>query len=210
MTKFIIAYDNQDPVLGSYFTLCTENLVAFLTEKGLNTIIKIDTKYCNQTYLELKISEVKNDENLCFIAYSHGNKSSVVCAGESYVKVNENTHLFNNSIFYSNACLCGAELSIDLIDRGCKAFIGSKEETKVLLLDPNLSAKLDNYALMVFIEQDKTIHDSYNAMLNYYDYEIDRLNELEGGLGFGKAAYLVEARDALVFKGDKKLKFFSA
>lgn len=207
MTKFIIAYDNQDPILGSYFTLCKENLVSFLTEKGLSTIVEIHAKYCNQTYIEIKIREVKNEENLCFIAYSHGNINSVVCAGESYVKVSENTHLFNNAIFYSNACLCGAELSFDLISKGCKAFIGSKEETKVLLLDPNLSAKLDNYALMIFVEQNKTIHDSYISMLNYYDYEIDRLNELEGGFGFGKAGYLVEARDALVFLGDKNIKF---
>ena len=207
MTKFIITYDNQDPILGNYFTLCKENLVAFLVEKELVSIVEIQTQNCNKFFIELKISELKEEEKLCFIAYSHGNKNSVVCASEAYVRVNENTHLFNNSIFYSNACLCGVELSIDLIEKGCKAFIGSKDETKVLLLDQNLSAKLDNYALMIFIEQDKTIHDSYNAMLNYYDYEIDRLNDLEGGFGFGKAAYLVEARDALVFKGDKSLKF---
>ena len=41
------------------------------------------------------------------------------------------------------------------------------------------------------------------------DYEIDRLYDLEKGFGFGKAAYLVEARDALVFEGDKDLKFSS-
>lgn len=209
MTKFIIAYDNHDPILGWYFTLCKENLVAFLTEKEQNIIIEIQAQYCNQLFIEFKIKELQDEEKLCFVAYSHGNKNAVVCKGEAYVKVNENTHLFNNAIFYSNACLCGAELSFDLINKGCKAFIGSNEETNVLLLDPNLSAKLDNYALMIFVEQDKTIYDSYISMLNYYDYEIDKLNELEGAFGFGKAAYLIEARDALIFLGDKNIKFFA-
>lgn len=207
MTKFIIAYDNQDPLLGDYFTLCKNNLVAFLSGKSIVDIVEIQAQHCTQLFIELKINEIKDSKEFCFVAYSHGSRNAVICTGEAYVKANENTHLFNNSLFYSNACLCGRELKVDLIQNGCKAFIGSKDEIKVLLLDPNLSAKLDNYALMVFIETDKTIHEAYNSMLNHYDYEIDKLNELEKGLGFGKAAYLIEARDSLVFDGDKNLKF---
>jgi hypothetical protein len=209
MTKFIIAYDDKDPKLGHYFTLCKENLTTFLNEKGISPIIEIPTQHCTQLSIELEIKKHQASESFCFVAYSHGNKNSVICSGESYVKVNENTHLFNNSIFYSNACLCGRELRIDLIQNGCKVFIGSNEEVQVFLLDPHLSAKLDNYALLLFIEDDKTIHEAYISMLNHYDYEIDRLNSFEKGLGFGKAAYLVEARDALVFEGDKALKFSS-
>ena len=206
MTKFIIAYDNQDPQLGSYFTLCKDNLMAFLAQKGIIEVVEIQGLQCTQLNIQLKIEQLESD-TFCFIAYSHGNAHSVVSAGESYVTANENTHLFNNSVFYSNACLCGRTLKTDLILKGCKAFIGSKNEVQVLLLDPHLSAKLDNYALLVFIENDRTIHESYLSMLNHYDYEIDRLNSFEKGLGFGKAAYLVEARDALVFDGDKHLKF---
>lgn len=207
MIKFIIAYDNQDAQLGAYFTLCKDNLIAFLNEKAVLNIVEIGTQHCTQLNIELKINAINNDEKLLFVAYSHGSKDAVICGGEAYVKVNENTHLFNNSIFYSNACLCGRDLKTDLIQKGCSAFIGSKNEVSVLLLDPNLSAKLDNYALLIFIENNQTIHEAYISMLNHYDYEIDRLNEFEKGIGFGKAAYLLDARDSLVFEGEKNLKF---
>lgn len=209
MTKFIITYDDRDPKLGSYFALCKENLVSFLSEKGISEIVEISTQHCTQLFIELKVNEVKNDDVFYFVAYSHGNNNSLVSDKNPYVKVGVNTHLFKNSVFYTNACLCGRELKSDLILNGTKTFIGYKEETNVLLQDAHLSAKLDNYALLLFIESDRTIHEAYISMLDYYDHEIDKLNDLEKGLGYGKAAYLTDARDALVFDGDKNYKFVS-
>lgn len=208
MTKFIIAYDDKDPKsgLGPYFEKCKNNLTAFLSEKGIRDIIEIPNRFCNQPYIEIKVKEV-NSNSFCFVAFSHGNEKAVTCGNEEYVKTNENTHLFNNAVFYTNSCSSGKHLGKDLINKGCKAFMGYDNPINAFLWDENLSVKIDNYALFLFIEKDISLFHAYHSMLKYYDTEIEKLEELDGGIiDLGRASELIFARSSLVFYGDKELK----
>ena len=49
MTKFIVAYDNQEPILGSYFIACKEKLTTFLQEKDSIEFTEIPSNRCNQS-----------------------------------------------------------------------------------------------------------------------------------------------------------------
>lgn len=63
------------------------------------------------------------------VSYSHGNE--FILAGHNnadYIIYGESTHLFKDSIFYTDACYSGKYIGQDMIKtHGCLGFIGYKE-----------------------------------------------------------------------------------
>ena len=67
----------------------------------------------------------------------------------------------------------------------------------------DLSIKCDNFGITAFLTQDITAFEAYERMRSNYSQEINKMlvsrNVLRAGL-------LINAREALVFHGDKNLK----
>jgi hypothetical protein len=213
MINIVIAFDNQNTVLGQYFEDSQKDFIDLLDEHShlVKSCSKVPSPQCNVAYIDIAIPQL-NSNPFIFVAYTHGVNDGLRCGGTSFVSVC-NCHHFVNSLFYSTACLIGRRLAPELISKGCKAFIGFKEESEVF---QNASYRrtfieCDNYALKMFISSDTTVGDAFDSMKNHYTNKIDKLMELgEDPLFIGA---LTANREALVCLGDKNLKkedlFFS-
>ena len=207
MINIVIAFDNENPVLGQYFNDCQEDLAALLDEQShlIESCLKVPSPQCNVAYIDTTIPII-NSNPFVFVAYTHGIDNGLRCDRTSFVSV-DNCHHFINSLFYSTACLVGKKLAPELIDKGCKAFIGFKEESKVIFNEVSYRKtfiECDNYALMMLLTSDASVGQAFEAMKNHYTNKIDRAVEL--GEDFIFISFLRENRDALVCLGDKELK----
>jgi hypothetical protein len=204
MIKFIVAYDDKDAILGTYFEDCKNDIVHLLKEHGY-AYHEISNRSCNSTYIDIVIPTI-NSNPFIFIAYTHGVDDGLICNEGAFISI-DNCYHFCNSLFYSNACLIGKRLAQELINKGCKVFIGFKEESKVLYENDiyrKTFIECDNYALKMFITSDTTIGQSFEAMINYYTNKIDRALELREDTLY--ISVLRENRDALICLGNTNLK----
>jgi hypothetical protein len=205
MLKIIVAYDDQDEVLGEYFTACKIDIVEFLEEQQvsgfpLEIVEIIDSRLCNPVYIEIKLEEYQN-QPLLFIAYSHGLPHALRCKG-SYID-STNVHLLFNAYLYTNACSSAKELGLTFIDKE-GVFVGFDKPIDALLDDTNnakqISINCDNYGIKYsIVMREKTIAETYQAMVDYYDEKIDKLD-------FFNAQLLTETKEALKLYGNVNLK----
>ncbi|KAA6318471.1 hypothetical protein EZS27_031525 [termite gut metagenome] len=207
MINIVIAFDNQNAVLGQYFEDCQNDIATLLDEQShlIKSFSKVPSPQCNVAYIDITISSL-NTNPFVFIAYTHGVNDGLKCGGGSFVSTDNCQH-FKNSLFYSTACLIGKELAPELINKGCKAFIGFNEKTTVIFENPSyrqIFMECDNFALKMFLTSDSSIGKAFNSMKNHYTNKIDRAIEL--GEDFVFTRFLRENRDALVCLGDKNLK----
>lgn len=207
MINFVIAFDNQNASLGQYFEDCQKDIVSFLDEHKhlIKSFSPIPTIQCNVAYIDTVIP-LLNSNPFIFIAYAHGKDDALRCSGYSFVS-KDNCHHFSNSLFYSTACLIGRKLAPELIDKGCKVFVGFNEETTVIFENPpyrRTFMECDNFAFKMFIISDSTIGQAFDAMKSYYTNRIDRAIELGEDILY--ISFLRENRDALLCLGDMDLK----
>jgi hypothetical protein len=207
MINIIVAYDNVDTQLGTYFENCKIRLLSTLGKMNnpvIYNICEIPNYNCNNSYIDSLL--IKNIPNpFIFIAYSHGDKQALYCGKNKYVEKNINTNMFINSLFYTTACSAGKELGDDLIDKGCSVFIGYKKEKFIFpeKVKREISTLCDNAGITEFLSNDITIFEAFKKMEDIYTQQIDNLNNADDMVF---AAHLVDAREALVFLGKHNLK----
>jgi len=208
MINFFIACDERVADLGVYFEDCKNDIVGYLSEQSTlvkEVIREIKSLQCNEAYIE-QIVKPFNPKPFVFIAYSHGVDNALRCNNASYVMTEGNTTTFQNSLFYSNACLIGRVLGQNLIDSGCFTFVGFTQEVLAFKFYnyKKTSIDCDNSGLKYFFSMpDVTIGQSVEAMKNYYTSQIDKLNNFKDIIF---AASLTAAREALIVKGNAELK----
>ena len=206
MINIIIAFDNQNAILGKYFEDCQKDIAALLDELAhiVKSCSNVPSPQCNVAYIDIKIPQF-NPNPFIFIGYTHGADDGLRCGGSTFVSI-DNCHHFSNSLFYSTACLIGKKLAPELIRKGCKTFIGFNEESEVFESTSYRQTfiECDNFALKMFMTSDASVGESFDAMKNHYTNQIDRLLELGGDPIFIGA--LAANREALVCLGDKTLK----
>jgi hypothetical protein len=207
MINFIIAFDERNSVLGGYFEDCKNDIARLLDEQRhlVKYCKQAASNQCTAVYIDLTIPQI-NDNPFVFIAFTHGDDDGLICNKNAFVST-ENSHHFRKSLFYSNACLIGGKLAPILIEKGCKAFVGYKEEVKVYYENEvfkRIFMECDNFALKMFLTSDSTIGHAVESMKNHYTKKIDYALELCEDTLF--ISFLREDRDALVCLGDKELK----
>jgi hypothetical protein len=208
MLNIIIAYDNLDSSLGSYFTACKDDMVGYLHEQiangfPLQIVEVIDSHNCHSAYIDLRLNEYQ-ERPLLFIAYSHGLSHSLRCSGNAYIHHTENVHLLFNSILYTNACSTSKELGVKFNNQNGVSIgfdaevIAFKQEGEM-----QISIYCDNCGLKYGISnQHSTFEEIYNAMKSYYTQKIDEWDEFGNFLSM---SYLRETRDALTIHGNKEI-----
>lgn len=206
MINFIIACDNQDDNLGTYFEDCKNQLLGVITENSRFKNVQVREimgNQCNNACIDMTIP-LYNTQPFVFIAYSHGNEKALCCKNNYYVEKNVNDYHFVNSLFYTAACSVGKELGVHLIEKGCLAFVGYNRVISVLKpIHRKISMNCDNAGIVAFLLEDITIFEACKKMKNYYTQEIDRLTNFKDMLFAGE---LVEARNSLVCLGNENLK----
>jgi len=202
MVNFHIAYDDDDDKLGRYFESSKTDIVEFIQSNcDSSRVWELSSEHCDITYIDTYLPQI-NSTNFIFTTYCHGNVDELVAGGACFVKKNKNSYLFANSLFYSMSCLAGRELASALILEGTHAFLGFKDDAKVLLEDyQQLSIECDNYALKEFI-LGKAIGQCFEEMKNFISDKIEYLLVQEEPL---HASYLRANRDALTFEGNDQL-----
>ena len=206
MIEFVIAYDEEDVKLGSYFRKCRDQLVS--TIEGIPdfdySTNEIQAKQCNRAYLDIALQRL-DDLPFIITAYMHGNFKQLVANGGRFVDADEDNTFFSNTLFYTNSCSSGKLLGPSLISDACRTFIGFDQEVYSLLGDPyeDISVSCDNHGISAFLTDDVTAYSAYQSMKDNYTQEIKKLNDAKDVL---RAGILISAREALVFHGDQELK----
>ncbi|GHT17014.1 hypothetical protein AGMMS4956_20290 [Bacteroidia bacterium] len=207
MINFVVAYDNIDTKLGMYFEECKNQLLGLLEEHNElvnGNVCEIAGRQCNNAYIDIMIPKY-NTNPFVFIAYSHGNEKALCCNANFYVDKNVNARHFVNSLFYTTACSAGKELGSYLVDSGCLAFVGYKNDINVYIKTDkkDISKNCDNAGIVAFLSENITILEACKKMKTYYTQQIDKLENMKDMIFAGE---LVEARDALICLGNENLK----
>ena len=196
MIYILLMYADTDQH-GLYFLKCAEDLKAFLNKQYQKFCIEeLHGTQLNDVFLQ-SIIEKYQSQKFIAVSYSHGNE--FILAGHNnadYIIYGESTHLFKDSIFYTDACYSGKYIGQDMIKHGCLGFIGYKEAIYSSLHFDEFY-QCDNYGIKQFIEGKKLI-EAFQSMKKNYSDKIDKLYHSN----LIVASLLRQSRDALIMLGN--------
>ncbi len=206
MINTIITYDHNDTALGSYFNtsfLYIDNL----KDKSSISITAINGDNCLESNINNIISPF-NPSNFVFVGLSHGSEDGLsLIADDDYVS-ERNANLFINSFFYSTACHIGRNLSNQLLNSGCKCFIGYTNVSKAPISGKyvDLFIECELHALKNFFLTSKSIDVLFNEMISFTD---DKIIDLANSGDIVEAMALIANRDYMVCLGTEVEKLTS-
>jgi hypothetical protein len=204
MIKIVVAYDDNDSALADYFEESYNNLLPTMQATNVTPTIVLRGLQCNETNINNAVNPLKANPFL-FVGLSHGDENGnyLLTDNDDYVSP-ANSVNFTNSLFYTTACNAGLGLRENLLQHGCKVFIGYADNSKAPLNEDYNSLFIDCelYALKQFISSDSTIDELFNEMMNYTQTKIDWLfdnNEIV------EAMDLQSNKDCMMIDGDGTL-----
>ena len=194
MVDTFFAFDTNDSTAGEFYQKCKEDIESFCSKIGID-ITFFSNDGLNEEFI---YSELKKSETFIFGAYSHGGDNRLV-AGEGipYISTEMDNTCFKNSFFYTYSCHSAKLLGLNLVDNGCRCFIGYNKKIGIWDTYKDFFVKTANYGIKLFF-QGKTTVDVLAAMNDEYNRQIDTLYKID----FMAAADLEENRDALVIIGE--------
>ena len=196
MINTILVFDEQDDMLGDFFQLCQEDLNDFFSTKGLETEI-ISSQILSNLTVRLKIDSF-NEKPYVFAVFTHGDSKSLLKSGtNSFISVDEGLNIFKDSFFYAYACEAGKILGSELINSGCKCFLGYKDKVHIWSTYKTPFVNTATYGLKLFYQGNK-VSTILSEIKTQYNQEIDILYKDDLVI----ASILMENRDALVCFGD--------
>lgn len=197
MINTILAVDNEDSGLGSFFSECLQDIEDFQNENKVLTIL-LSNLLRNDIAISVKLEAIAK---FIFLAYSHGNDDSLVVNGSHpYISINVNNNRFTDSLFYACACHTGKILGQSLVDSGCASYIGYQDEFKVWGYNTAPFVECANYGYKLFLEG----HDVETIIIMMKSKYDDHINNYNNDY-FG-AANLLSNRNALIARGNLQLK----
>ena len=198
MINILLAHDNEDKILGTFFEQCaslSKNILLPIAQ-----IVELDSNSLNKETVENTISQFAQNPFL-FIAYSHGINDALIQDNERYVSV-ENTYFFATSFVYTFSCHTAKELGETLINQGCHAFIGYENEVVSVVDYDTLFAECAIYGLERFAAGETT-SIIWEQMQDNYTQIIDGIDSLSGD--FWVLYNLRKNRDALILLGNENI-----
>lgn len=197
----IIACDEQDSELGSYFAQSNQYLNDFLIEKDF-TVKNISSPDCHQAHIDFFLGCIPKP--LVFISYSHGNSNSLRCNGTAYLAT-DNVAPLHTSFIYAMSCSAATGLGATFMGQE-GVFIGFDKEVWAFKSGQYLSKciECDNSGIIfAFSHPDSTLKDAYKAMKKYYTNIIDKLYDMKvQALYIG---YFINMRNSLKIIGNENL-----
>lgn len=192
MTKIILAFDDEDDIMGEFNRGCQEDYQLFLADYDYPTST-INTAQLNDLNIQLQTTNVNHP--FIFVAYSHGQNEGLYARSEAYVSTSINNTCFTQSFFYTVSCHAADSLGTCLIENGCFGFFGYKSLFNFWVGYKSFS-HCANYGFFLFLQGQDT-KAIYNAMIEEYNNHIDQTYS-ESAL---VASLLLDNRRALIYKG---------
>lgn len=208
MINILIPYDDQDESRGEYFKLSQENLIERLSEANDINFQLLRTEVCTQNSIDTYTSDL-NGNPFLLVAYAHGTENTIEIEDEEYIS-NDNTYLFGNTLFYACSCKSAKELGEQLIENGCRVFLGfnttissAKNETEPIFYH------CENAFLVRFLTTNETVQQCLSYMYNEYsrmqlhlleNHGIFDASVLENNLSAFSIKYLDEPIDCQLTK----------
>jgi hypothetical protein len=194
MIQAIIAVDNNDSILGNFFTECLQKI-----ENYTNPLVQLDIIKSNALN-DLTISlKVKNLSKIIFVAVSHGSEDSLLSNGVTpYISSNINIDKFSESFFYTCSCLTGKMLAPKLIENGCSSYLGYDNSFSVWDFNRTPFVECATYGYKVYLEG-HNIETVLEMMKLKYDEHINNYDNDYFG-----AVMLLDNKNALIAQGDTK------
>lgn len=204
MINVIVAYDDNDSELGDYFEISFEDLNNVLSKIDYVTIKSIRGLDCTQNNVLKSINSFK-ENSFGFVGLSHGNESQLLTDNDVYVDADNVSH-FSETLFYSTACSSAIELGEELIRKGCHSYVGFNQDSSATFEDfYSIYVECENYCLKEFLSSDKTLRQSFDNMLDFFDKKIDELFDKHGDEVL-VAMELNDNKDSFVLFGNEELK----
>ncbi|MFL1013331.1 hypothetical protein [Flavisericum labens] len=208
MIELVFAFDDSDADLGVYFTLCKNDSIEVINSVEENetriTITELPAIRCNRAYIDLSLDALK-EIPFIWATFTHGNEYGVTASGLPFISVGDDNTTFSDAFFYTNSCSSGLYLGDDLIKNSCRVFIGYEDKIYAFKNEyGDISLKCDTIGLTSFLTEDITAFEAYKRMKQLYTQESRKLQNVGGDVL--AAGLLINAREALTFKGDKEAK----
>ena len=192
MITAILAIDEQDDVLGDFYSDCLRDLQNIENEHVSLSYIKSHS--LNEAAISLKVPAAGK---FLFLAYSHGSANQLLSKGVNpYISDTINTHLFKQSFFYTCSCSTAIILGQSLIDNECASYIGYKDKFTVWDYNRPPFVECANFGYKLFL-QGENIETIIAKMKDKYDEHIDNYNN-----DFFGSVHLLANRNALSSLGD--------
>jgi len=192
MINTILAIDDQDEILGGFYSECLQDLENFENDKI--TLTSIRSNALNEANIVLRVPA---NGKFLFLAYSHGSENELLASGIiPYISDTINTTLFRQSFFYTCSCSTGKRLGQSLIDNECSSYIGYKEKFQVWDYNRKPFVECANHGYKLFI-QGESVDVIITKMKEKYNEHISNYNN-----DFFGAAILLANKNALVALGD--------
>lgn len=138
------------------------------------------------------------------IGYGHGNENCF-CGHKhcEVIQINDD-EIFLNNIFYFYACLTGAKLGQNIIDKGGVGFLGYKNIIYVNLLNKEPFSRTANAGLIKMIAEKCDLYEAYKTIQEIY---IEEMNNCIKNMNFETYNLLKDNYNALVFidKSESKI-----
>jgi hypothetical protein len=203
MINLVIAYDDIDSALGIYFEGAFNNTNEVVSSLNFIVLNSIRGLNCNEQNVNSVVTPL-NHQSFVFVSFSHGNDTGECLLTHNDVFVSSsNASNFCNSFFYTTACCVATQLGSDLIDSNCVCFIGYKDASWATYEDHySFYIACENYALNEFLRTNKTIQQTFDEMIKYFDDQITHLYNQNEIL---VAIELEHNRDCLVILGNGAL-----
>ncbi|QQS30685.1 MAG: hypothetical protein IPM47_07075 [Sphingobacteriales bacterium] len=168
MINTLLAYDNADDDLGTFYALCALQSKIILQE--IACLYEFDANLLDRSNIENKISDF-NGSPFLFIAFSHGLPDALINNSERFI-CTENAYFFGKSIVYTFACHASIELGEALINEGCHAFLGYDKEVHHVVGYECVFIECICFALQSMIDGEN-IGTAIKLMQDKYTYYID-------------------------------------
>jgi hypothetical protein len=208
MINILIPYDDQDESRGEYFRFSQKDLIRRLGENNDIEFQLLNTETCIQNSIDTYTSNF--DENpFILIAYAHGTENTIEIEDEVYIS-NDNAYLFGNTLVYSCSCKSAKALGEQLIDNGCRVFLGfsatissAKNETEPIFYH------CENAFLVRFLSTNETVQECLSYMYDEYsrmklhlleNYGVFDASVLENNLSAFSVKYLDKPIDSQLTK----------
>lgn len=176
MIEIIIVYDDNDDTLGEYFLESYAYTTSAIEHLAVYQIHSITGLECTTIMVNERVAALQNGKFI-FTGYCHGSAD-----GKLLLTVNDhfvsdgNVHLFRNTLFYTTACSVGLDLGKRLISHNCDCFVGYLDSSLATYDEfYDVYIACETYALIEFLTTNKTIRQTFDEMMNYFDTQIDAL-----------------------------------
>ena len=204
MIRIVVAYDDNDSALGDYFEESYNNFHQSMQAANATPTTFLRGLECNEVNINSAVNPLKADPFL-FVGLSHGDDTGNYLRTENDTYVSpSNSVNFTNSFFYTTGCNAGLDLRANLLQHGCKVFIGYTNNSKAPLNEDYNSLFIDCelFALKQFLSSNRTINELFNEMMNFTQNKIDWLFEKNEIV---EAMDLQSNKDCMIVDGNSSL-----